>query len=388
MHEDIDKPVPTSIDELVTPCLLLNRKTMRRNIRRMSERIGSLGGVLRPHVKTNKSIEVLNDIVAAGNTSGITVSTLGEASYFLDHGITDITYAVGIAPNKFGPAAELMARGADLKLILDNVEMAERLAACADRDGASYKVLIELDTDGHRSGADPFGDELLRIGLRLHESPNIELTGVLTHAGESYACRSEEALLAMARQERDRSIAAAERLRAAGFPCPVVSIGSTPTALAVDDLSGITEVRPGVYVFQDLVMAGLGVCSAEDVALSVLASVTGFQEQRDWAIIDAGWMAMSRDRGTAGQAVDQGYGLVCDDRGTPVGDLVIGDANQEHGIVVSRAGRHSPLADLGLGDLVRVLPNHACATAAQFDHYYVVDDNGAIAARWDRINGW
>ena len=84
-----------------------------------------------------------------------------------------------------------MARGADLKLILDNVEMAERLAACADRDGASYKVLIELDTDGHRSGADPFGDELLRIGLRLHESPNIELTGVLTHAGESYACHRE-----------------------------------------------------------------------------------------------------------------------------------------------------------------------------------------------------
>ncbi len=354
----------------------------------MSEHIGGLGGVLRPHVKTNKSIDVLNEIVAGGNTRGITVSTLSEAEYFLGHGITDITYAVGIAPNKFGPAADLMARGADLKLILDSVGMAERLARYAAGHDINYKVLIELDTDGHRSGADPFGDELSRIGRCLHDAANIELRGVLTHAGESYACRSPAALLAMARQERDRSVAAAERLRDAGIPCPVVSIGSTPTALAVDDLTGITEVRPGVYVFLDLVMAGLGVCAVDDIALSVLASVTGFQTQKDWAIIDAGWMAMSRDRGTADQAVDQGYGVVTDLEGEPLGDLIIRDANQEHGIVGSREGAATPLSLLELGDLVRVLPNHACATAAQFDHYVVVDADGAVCDRWERVNGW
>ena len=384
---DAAKVSSPSFDELVTPCLLLDRATMRRNIRRMSEHIGGLGGVLRPHVKTNKSMDVLNEIIAGGNTRGITVSTLSEAEYFLGHGITDITYAVGIAPNKFGPAADLMDRGADLKLILDSVEMAAQLARYAKDRDVNYKVLIELDTDGHRSGADPYGETLLPIGHCLHAAANIEFIGVLTHAGESYSCRTQDALLAMARQERDRSVAAAERLREAGLPCPVVSIGSTPTALAVDDLAGITEVRPGVYVFFDLVMAGLGVCSGDDIALSVLSSVTGFQAQKDWAIIDAGWMAMSRDRGTASQDVDQGYGVVADRLGHRVADLIISDANQEHGIVASRQGTESPLSFLELGDLVRVFPNHACATAAQFDHYVVVDADGAPCDRWERING-
>ena len=388
MNQDIAPPGHASLDELVTPCLLLDRPVMRRNIRRMSERIGDLGSVLRPHVKTSKSIDVLREIVAGGNTRGITVSTLSEADYFLGHGITDITYAVGIAPNKFGPVADLMARGADLKVILDSVEMAERLAACAEREGARYKVLIEIDTDSHRSGADPFGDDLLRIGHSLNDSPGIEFTGVLTHAGESYNCRGADAILAIARQERDRSVAAAVRLREAGIPCPVVSIGSTPTALTVDDLDGVTEVRPGVYVFFDLVMAGLGLCSLDDVAISVLASVTGFQEHKDWAIIDAGWMAMSRDRGTADQDVDYGYGLVTDRQGQPVADLVIGDANQEHGIVQSRSGESSPLSVLRLGDLVRVLPNHSCATAAQFDAYAIVDETDTVCDRWERVGGW
>ena len=382
------RPFQATLDELVTPCLLLDQAVMRRNIRRMSDRIGGLGGVLRPHVKTNKSIEVLREIRAGGNTRGITVSTLSEADYFLRHGVTDITYAVGIAPNKFGPAADLMARGADLKVILDNVGMAERIAHYAAERGVTFKVLIELDTDGHRSGADPFGDDLLYIGRVLHESARIEFTGVLTHAGESYACRSEAALLSMARQERDRSIAAADRLRSEGIPCPVVSIGSTPTALAVDDLDGVTEVRPGVYVFFDLVMAGLGVCSVDDIAISVLASVTGFQAERDWAILDAGWMAISRDRGTADQETDFGYGMVADLAGQPVGDLFVSDANQEHGIVSSRSGDCHPAAILGLGELVRIFPNHACATAAQFDHYVVVDAEGQPCGDWERVGGW
>jgi D-serine deaminase-like pyridoxal phosphate-dependent protein len=388
MNKTTAQSNPTSIDELVTPCLLLDRNRMRRNIRRMSVRIGGLGGVLRPHVKTGKSIDVLQEIVAAGNTAGITVSTLHEADYFLRHGIADITYAVGIAPNKFGAAAELITRGADLKLILDSVEMASRLADYAARERVACKVLVELDTDDHRSGADPYGEDLLDVGRCLHESPYVDFTGVLTHAGASYSCRTPDALLAMARQERDRAVAAAGRLRAAGIPCPVVSIGSTPTALTVDDLAGVTEVRPGVYVFLDLVMAGLGVCSVDDIAVSVLASVTGFQERKNWAITDAGWMALSRDRGTADQDVDYGYGIVADRTGNPIADLIVSDANQEHGIVASRQAESAPQAEFELGDLVRILPNHACATAAQFDAYFVLDEQGLVCDRWERTGGW
>ncbi len=373
--------------EFTTPALLLDRGRMRSNIHRMSERIGSLGGTLRPHVKTNKSIDVVNEIVAGGNTRGITVSTLSEAEYFFDKGITDITYAVGIAPNKFGPVADLLSRGCDLRVILDSVGIAERLSTYAGEHDVNVKVLIELDTDGHRSGVTPEDDALIAIGRHLHEAAGTTLEGVLTHAGESYHCRTPEALLAMARQERDGAVRAAERMRDAGLPCPVVSIGSTPTALAVDDLTGVTEVRPGVYVFFDLVMTGIGVSDADEIAVSVLASVIGYQADRNWVITDAGWMAMSRDRGTAEQAIDYGYGLVTDLSGSPIADLVVSGANQEHGIVSSRSGNVRPQEILELGDLVRILPNHACATSAQFDRYLVTDGTDVIDT-WPRTGGW
>jgi D-serine deaminase-like pyridoxal phosphate-dependent protein len=168
----------------------------------------------------------------------------------------------------------------------------------------------------------------------------------------------------------------------------VVSVGSTPTAHAARSLEGVTEVRAGVYMFGDLVQAGLGVIGVEDIALSVLATVIGHQHERGWIIVDAGWMALSRDRGTAGHAVDQGYGLVCSADGTPYADLIVTDANQEHGIVARRPGSTALLPNFRLGDLLRILPNHACATAAQHDRYQVVGPGGAIEAEWPRFNGW
>lgn len=380
--------MPLKVDQLSTPALLLDADRLRVNIARMSEHIGALGGTLRPHVKTSKSIDVMNEIIAGRHTRGITVSTLNEAEYFFEHGIMDITYAVGIAPNKFDRAARLMTRGCNLKIILDSIEMARLVAADGSKRDVVYQVLIELDTDGHRSGADPDGEELLAIGRLLEQSGGVDLVGVLTHAGDSYNCRTPGQLLSLAGRERERSVTAAGRLRAVGVACPVVSIGSTPTALAIDNLAGVTEVRAGVYVFFDLVMAGIGVCTTDEIAISVLASVIGHQHRKNWVITDAGWMAMSRDRGTARQAVDQGYGMVLDRRGQPLGDLIVVDANQEHGILSGRNGERDPAIDrLPLGAMVRILPNHACATAAQYGRYYVIDGNEVIAT-WSRINGW
>ncbi|MEM1190022.1 MAG: alanine racemase [Pseudomonadota bacterium] len=382
-----DAPAATDLARLTTPALLLDRDKLRANASRLSQHIGSLGGVLRPHVKTHKSIDVTRDIIAAGNVEGITVSTLKEAAYFLDHGITDVFYAVGISPNKFDQARDLMTRGMDLKVTLDTPEMAEMLAAYGAARGTSFPVLIELDTDGHRSGTDPYGEDLLRIGEALHGSDGVELRGVMTHAGESYSCRTPESLLAMARQERDRSLDAARRLRAAGLPCPVVSVGSTPTAFAIDDLSGISEVRAGVYSTFDLVMAGIGVCAPQDIALSVLVTVTGYQKDKQWIITDGGWMAMSRDRGTADQEQDFGYGAVVDIDGKPL-PLVMSGANQEHGIISpARDGQSINYAQFPLGSQLRVLPNHACATAAQYDAYDVLE-GGRLSAHWSRSGGW
>jgi len=210
----------------------------------------------------------------------------------------------------------------------------------------------------------------------------------MTHAGSSYDCRTPAALRAMAEQERAAIVQAAQRLRAAGFPCPVVSVGSTPTALFAQHLDGVTELRAGVYVFFDLVMAGIGVCAVDDIALSVLATVIGHQREKGWTLLDAGWMAMSRDRGTAGQAVDQGYGLVCDLAGRPLADCILVGANQEHGILARRPGSVVDTPELQVGQQVRILPNHACSTAAQYGAYQVVGADGAVTATWQRFSGW
>ena len=169
----------------------------------------------------------------------------------------------------------------------------------------------------------------------------------------------------------------------------MVSVGSTPTALASTSLHGVTEVRAGVYVFFDLVMHNVGVCGLHELALSVLTTVIGHQPEKGWAIVDAGWMAMSRDRGTHDQPLDQGYGLVCDVDGRPMGDWILSGANQEHGIVSRRDGGIEPgLAQrFPVGTRLRVLPNHACATAAQYDAYHAIDASGRTE-RWTRFGGW
>ncbi|KAG5729424.1 hypothetical protein E4T56_gene6076, partial [Termitomyces sp. T112] len=174
-------------------------------------------------------------------------------------------------------------------------------------------------------------------------------------------------------------------LRDAGHACPVVSVGSTPTAHFVCNLDGVTEVRAGVFMFFDLVMHGIGVCALDDIALSVVATVIGHRHEKGWILIDGGWMAMSRDRGTSRHPVDQGYGLVCDIDGTPWPDLIVDDASQEHGIIKVRPGSGATLPDLAIGQRVRILPNHACATGAQHGAYQVIEGNShAIAAVWPR----
>jgi D-serine deaminase-like pyridoxal phosphate-dependent protein len=376
----------TDLHSLETPALLLDRACMARNIQRMQAQVDALGCRLRPHVKTSKSWPVVQAQRAAGAAS-ITVSTLKEAEQFFAQGERDILYAVALAPNKVAHALDLRARGCDLAVIVDSVAAARAVASAVASAGMPLPTLVEVDSDGHRSGVRPGDPLLLEIGQVLHAAGS--LAGVMTHAGGSYDLDTPQALQAMAAQERDAVLACAAALRAAGLPCPRVSVGSTPTALSATDLTGVTEVRAGVYVFFDLVMAGIGVCSERDIALSVLTSVIGHQPAKGWIIVDAGWMAMSRDRGTAKQTVDHGYGAVCAADGQPLPTLWMGAANQEHGIVSMRDG--SCPADLParfpVGTLLRVLPNHACATAAQHDAYRVLD-GGAIVDSWPRFSGW
>ncbi len=377
------------IDELATPAALIEDARLARNIARMQSRMDELGVRFRPHVKTSKCVEVARRQLAAG-ARGITVSTLKEAEQFFQAGFEDILYAVSLAPQKVAPALDLRRRGCELQLVVDSMAAARALTeqALKERVPEPVPVLIEVDVDGHRGGVAPGSALLLDIGRHLHEQ-GLALRGVMAHAGSSYDQRTPAQLQDIAEQERAQAVQAAWRLREAGLPCPVVSIGSTPTALSAGQLPGVTEVRAGVYVFFDLVMAGVGVCSDEDIALSVLTTVIGHQVERGWVLVDAGWMAMSRDRGTQAQPVDQGYGLVCGLDGRLLDGFLMHAANQEHGIVSRRDGQ-APIdmeQRFPVGSKLRVLPNHACATGAQHAHYARVD-GPEVRALWPRFGGW
>ncbi len=373
-----------ALEDLATPALVLDEMRMSRNIMRLKDRLQALGKPLRPHLKTAKCLNVIRRMTE-GWPGPITVSTLQEAEMAAAWGVRDVLYAVALAPQKLERVLGLRARGVDLSVVTDNIEAVDAIGARAGHGG--MPILIEIDSDHHRSGLSPAdGAGLIALAGRI-ASRGCELRGVLTHAGDSYNERSRAALEASAERERAAAVAAAEILRANGWPCPVVSVGSTPTAHFARKLDGVTEVRAGVFCFFDLVMAGIGVCRVDDIALSLLATVIGHQRDKGWILVDAGWMALSRDRGTAKQPVDQGYGVVCDLDGVPYPDLLVAEANQEHGILALRPDSRADIPALDVGAMVRIFPNHACATAAQHDAYRVARDRGVVGT-WERFNGW
>lgn len=372
-------------DPMMTPYLLLDKDRFQRNIDRLTTRIQALGCQLRPHLKTLRSLEA-GAYLLEHRRSPATVSTLAEAEAFASAGYENLLYAVGISPNKLGRIAALRRRGIQLHLLLDSAEQARAIVGYAQQHSVAFSVFIEIDCDGHRGGIRADAPQLTGIAEYLHHN-GVEVSGVMTHAGESYHAGSWDEIAAAAEQECAAATAAAARLRERGIPCPVVSVGSTPTAHAVSSLAGVTEVRAGVFSTFDLFMSNVGVCSTEDIALSVVTSVIGHNHEKGWVFVDAGWMALSRDRGTATQRNDYGYGLVCGSQGTPL-DLTIASASQEHGIIVIPPDSAWQTTDFPTGTTLRILPNHACATAAMHHHYQVISAQENSAEVWERITGW
>jgi D-serine deaminase-like pyridoxal phosphate-dependent protein len=366
------------LEDLQTPCLILDRRILERNLKRMSDAVRRNGVALRPHLKTAKSADVAR-MATRGEAGGITVSTLAEAEYFAKHGFRDILVAAAQSPTKLDRAAALVDDGVKLGLITDDLEGAKTIA----RHPGSFRVLIELDSGDRRAGVSVESEILIDIARALEG----KLDGVMTHAGHSYGCRTIECIKEIAAHERDTVVQAATRLRDAGFSCDVVSVGSTPTMTHADNLDGVTEARPGVYMFQDLLQAEIESCGKEDIALTVLASVIGRNVKENRFLVDAGALALSKDRSTQVTPHDAGYGEVWDLECRAInGDCHIDRAWQEHGSAVS--GSPLPFDELEVGTKVRIAPNHACLTAAAHDRYYVIDGGTEIIAEWDRINFW
>lgn len=368
-----------TLDDLPTPCLLLDLDILKRNIARMAEAVARHPGVvLRPHMKTAKSAPIAD--LAAPGKGPITVSTLAEARYFADHGFRDQIYAVGITPAKLDAVAALNAAGAAVKVITDDPDVAAAIAA----HPGPLSALVEVDVGEGRAGVAPQSEALLEIATRL----GARLAGVLSHSGHSYAGRSEAAMREIAELERAALVAAAARLRQAGHAVPIVSAGASPTAMYAGTLDGVTEVRAGVYMLGDLLQGQIGTHPLDDIAVTVLASVIGRYPQRGAVLIDAGALALSKDRSTEAAPRDWKFGRVLDRDGRPtLGDALVTRVHQEHGEVRPAEGETLPLERLPVGARLRVAPNHACLTAAAHERYYVLQD-GKVAAEWTRVNFW
>lgn len=376
-----------TLNDLPTPCLVLDRPRLLRNIDRMADRAEALGVPLRPHLKTPKSIDVAR-LLLARQARGITVSTLAEAEHFAAHGLHDQFYAVPLSPDKVPRVAALMRRGTTLLCVAHDAQSVDAFAARAAAEGIVLPLLIDVDVDHHRSGIEAGDPAFLEMAQAIHAAPSLALRGIMIYAGASYDAPDTEAIAALAERIRAGGMAARDALRAAGLPCEVVSYGSSPGTLFARSLDGVTESRAGVYPFQDLFQAGIGACAVDDIALSVLTTVIGRQPAQQRLFIDAGGLALSKDRSTAGHAFDAGFGLVCDEDGRVIDGLVVSAASQELGTITSRDGRPIDLAAFPVGRRLRILPNHSCFTAAAHPRYHVVDGGPEVAAVWERVNGW
>ena len=369
-------------EELPTPCALVDLDRLESNAARMAETALRWGVRLRPHVKTHKCVEAAR-IQTDLHFGGLTVSTLAEAQAFAAGGFSDITYAVPIAPQKISEAADLHVEIGTLSMLVDHPDTVRAIEELAASRGITLPVLLEIDCGGGRSGVDPASDIAQLLVRRLADAESIDFRGLLTHAGHAYLARSRSEAYEVACEERNLMNAFATEVRDLGVEIAEVSVGSTPTLRAIDDLTGITEARPGNYLFNDFFQSAIGSCDLDDVAFSVLATVISVDTEQGRAVVDAGALALSKDPGPTHVDSECGYGLpvtLADQH--PLPGLRLVGLTQEHGSLIGPG-----VAALKPGTRLRILPNHSCLSAACFDSYDVVRGS-EIVDEWHPVRGW
>ena len=366
-------------DIKTTPALLVDRTIVQRNCDRMRQKAARSGVSFRPHVKTHKTIEI-GRMQHGGSLGPITVSTLAEAEFFAKGGFRDITYAVPIAPEKLRRAADLASKIDRINILIDDERALRAIEEFHTSENVVFDVFLKVDCGYHRAGVDPDSADSVRLATAMMRSPAVRFHGLLTHAGHSYNARDRREILRIAVQETSAVTNFRDSIEGTTL---IRSIGSTPTASVVDTFEDCDEVRPGNYVFFDAFQATIGSCEHEDVAVSVLATVIGAYPDRGNLLIDAGALAMSKDRGPDHVDPTFGYGLVCDESLRPL-PLKLIALSQEHGKL---QGDAAVVANHPIGSRLRILPNHSCLTAAMYDVFHVVE-KGRVVDEWKPVRGW
>lgn len=355
-----------------TPYPVVSASRLAANIQRMQALANQAGVRLRPHSKTHKSPVIARMQIEAGAV-GICCAKLSEAEVFADAGITDIRLPYPINPVNADRVLGLMDR-VRLSCIVDDADVAADWSGVMTSAGKTLEILVKVDVGFHRCGVNPESPEVAGTIERIASMPGLSFRGLLSHAGQAYQAESPSALDAIARKEIAILTELASTLRNRGVPVEEISVGSTPTARFAPGQSGITEMRPGNYVFLDRSQVGLQSGSYADCALFVVASVVS-RPAADRAILDCGSKTLTSDAGR-GFAALPGYGAVfmSSDEHAPDPSIVIERVSEEH--AVCRVPASSPLRP---GHRVRVLPNHACTVANLTDRLWMADDAGTLA---------
>src|SRR5215217_2241911 len=348
-----------------TPYLLIDGAKMESNILKMADVAKVNGVALRPHVKTHKIPGIAREQLEAG-AAGITVAKLSEAEVMADGSIEDIFIAYPlVADAKIRQAVRL---GERVRLVVgvDSMEGARRLSVVSKAEGRVLEVRLEVDTGLRRTGV-PYG-EAVELARAIGSLGNLNLTGIYTYRGAVLGgTRTLE--LEKAGLEEGRLMASlARRMREQGIRVDDVSLGSTPTVEYAARVEGVTEVRPGTYVFYDRMQACLGACSLDECAASVVCTVVS-RPSAGLAVIDGGSKTFATDVPPGAEPLYlEGFGHVV---GYP--GAVLERLTEEHGMLA--LGRD---CDLGVGDTIEIIPNHICSTVNLHDEVYLVDEAGSL----------
>lgn len=357
--------LPARLTALPTPALLVDRSRLLENISAMAAAATRAGVALRPHFKTSKCLTVARAQLAAG-AAGFTAATPAEVTALREAGVTDVLWAhQPVGPAKVAFAVSAAARGG-VTFAVDSIDVAAPLSAAAVAAGVRLPYLIEVDTGLARSGVAP--SLVPALAAELARLPGLVLRGVFTHEGHLGRHLGHRSTLEEAgRQAAEAMVSVAHALRGAGFACEVVSVGSTPGATSAPFVPGVTEARPGTYVCYDANQVALGSATTDQCALSVLARVVTVRPDGT-AITDAGTKAFSSDPSITGN----GLGLAGE-------GLTFAAANEEHGFLSGPGA-----ARLRVGDLLRIVPNHACATVNMWHGMYAVEGEQAVEY-WETV---
>lgn len=364
-----------TITDLRTPCVLVDDGRMSQNLQRMQAEAAAQGIRLRPHSKTHKSIALAVRQLQLG-ARGICCAKLGEAEILAEAGIEDIRLPYPLHPVNADRVIALLGR-TRLSFIVDHPDVAQAWSDAMRGAGVEVDVLVKVDVGFHRCGIDPDAPGACDFVARVAGLPGLRFRGLLSHAGHAYGATSADEAGAIARAEADTLRALAERVRARGIEVPELSVGATPTVRYSVREKGITELRPGNYIYYDRTQVGLGAADWDECALTVLARVVAVPSA-DRIILDSGSKTLTNDLARGFTPVP-GYGAVLTSvEGTqmPDDDLLVERLSEEHATVKARSGRSA----LRPGDLVRIVPNHSCVVSNMVDAGWIVRGNGVVEA--------